>query len=129
MKTITFDNLPAGSIVLVKRYNLWQKLKAWISRKELKYTDCYIDTFGGSYFMFPRSIWNRYDIHSFIPKKKYSRKEIDKLANIVFNAILDNSDEIEQLLRINLIRPDTFKGVTFEELLEGNKYYFKKEIA
>ena len=37
-------------------------------------------------------------------------------------------DPVEVLLKINLIRPNTFKGSTLEELLDDNKYYTKSEV-
>jgi hypothetical protein len=39
-----------------------------------------------------------------------------------------SEDPVEAVLSINLVRPDTFSGVTLEELLDSNKYYIKKEV-
>jgi hypothetical protein len=50
----------------------------------------------------------------------------------MFETILPNlllmEDPVEALLMINQIRPNTFNGITLEELLEDNKYYTKKEV-
>lgn len=128
MKKFLFDNLPAGSIILIKKYNLFERFKAWVNKKQLKYNDGWIDPFGGSTFLFKNTFWTKHDVVAFIPKKKYNEKEMYALFNKVLTHSIKTGDPIESLLMINLIRPNTFKGTTFEELLEGNKFYIKKEI-
>lgn len=128
MKKIEFNNLPAGSIVLVKQYNLWNRFKAWLTRKELKYNDAWIDPFGHSGFLFKDTFWTKHNVFTFIPKKQYSKKEMLKLFEVILPSMLVSNDVVESLLKINLIRPNTFTGVTLEELLDNNKYYNKKEV-
>ena len=128
MKKIEFKNLPAGSIVLVKQYNLWDRFKAWITRKPLKYNDAWIDPFGCSGFLFKDTLWTKHNVFTFAPKRKYSKKEMLKVFETVLPEIIVTDDPVEALLKINLIRPNTFDGATLEELLDNNKYYTKKEV-
>lgn len=128
MKKIEFNNLPAGSVVLVKKHNLWDKVKAWITRKGLKYNYAWVDPFGGSGFSFQETFWTKYKVFAFVPKKPYSKKEMLKVFQIVLPMMLISDCPEEALLNVNLIRPNTFTGTTLEELLEGNKYYIKREI-
>ena len=101
MKKIRFNNLPAGSIVLTKEYNLWQRFKAWLTKKPLKYNDAWIDPFGGSMFFFYDSPWMKHDVFTFVPKKPYSKKEITKIFNVVLSDLSLPHEEI--LLKINLM--------------------------
>ena len=128
MKKIEFNNLPAGSIVLVKRYNLWKRFKAWLTKKELKYNNAWIDPFGHCGFLFKDTLWIKHNVFTFTPKKQYSRKEMMKLFEIVLPKTLITDDPVEALLHINLVRKDTLSGSTLEELLDNNKYYNKKEV-
>lgn len=128
MKKIEFNNLSAGSIVLVKQYNLWQRFKAWLTKKPLKYNDAWIDPFGHSGFLFANTFWTKHDVFAFTPKKQYSKKEMMKLFTDVLPKTFLLEDPVEALLGINLIRPNTFEGSTLEELLDNNKYYNKKEV-
>ena len=128
MKRIEFNNLPAGSIVLVKRYNLWKRFKAWVTKKNLPYNDAWVDPFGGCNFLFVDTLWMKHDVYTFTPRKQYSRKEMTSLFETVLPAMLLSQDPTEAVLKINLIRPNTFSGVTLEELLDNNKYYTKKEV-
>ena len=128
MKKIEFNNLPAGSIVLVKRYTLWQRFKAWLLKKDLKYNDAWIDPFGGSGFVFTNTFNTKHNVFTFTPRKQYSKKEMVQLFIDVLPKTLLSEDPVEAVLSINLVRPDTFSGVTLEELLDNNKYYIKKEV-
>ena len=128
MKKIEFKNLPAGSIVLVKKYNLWDRFKAWVTRKSLKYNDAWIDPFGCSGFLFQDTFWTKHNVFTFTSRKQYSRKEMVQLFMDVLPKTLLSEDPVEAVLSINLVRPDTFSGVTLEELLDNNKYYIKKEV-
>ena len=128
MKRIEFNNLPAGSIVVAKRYNLWQRFKAWLTRKPLKYNDAWIDPFGHSGFLYQDTLWTKHNVFTFTPRKQYSKKEMLKLFEQVLPNLLLVNEPVEALLMINQIRPNTFSGVTLEELLEDNKYYTKKEL-
>ena len=128
MKKIEFNSLPAGAIVLCKRYNLWEKFKALVTRKKLKYNDAWIDPFGGSSFLFVDTFWTKHKVFTFTPKKQYGKKEILQLFDIVLPAMLMSQDLTEAILKINLVRPNTFDGSSLEELLDGNKYYIKKEV-
>lgn len=128
MKKIEVNNLPAGSIVLLKRYNLFQRLKAKLFGKELKYNDAGIDPIGNSQIIFENSFWIKNDVFVFKPKKQYGRKEIAKLFDTVLPAIILNDDPVEAILTINLVRPNTFSGSTLEELLDNNKYYVKQQV-
>ena len=128
MKKIEFNNLPAGSIVLVKKYNLWERFKAWITKKPLKYNDAWIDPFGHSGFLFQNTLWTKHNVFTFIPRKQYSKKEMTKLFVDVLPNLLLSTDPVEVLLQINQIRPNTFTGVTLEEMLDNNKYYNKTEV-
>ena len=128
MKRIEFNDLPAGALVLCKRYNLWDRFKAWVTRKNLSYNDAWIDPFGGCNFLFVDTFWTKNDVYTFTPKKQYSRKEMTGLFETVLPAMLLSQDPAEAVLKINLIRPNTFSGTTLEELLEDNKYYVKKEV-
>ena len=85
MKKITFDNLPAGSIILAKHYSLWQRFKAWLKGKELQYNDAWIDLFGGSIFSFKDSFWKRWDVFTFTPIKKYNKAEGIKMFKLVLS--------------------------------------------
>lgn len=128
MKRIEFNNLTAGSIVLAKRYGLWDRFKAWLKNKPLKYNDAWIDPFGHSSFLFQDSFWVKHDVFTFTPKKQYNKKEMIKLFELVLPATLITDDVVESLLKINLIRPNTFNGCSLEELLDNNKYYIKNEV-
>lgn len=128
MKKIEFNNLPAGSIVLVKKYNLWERFKAWFTKKPLKYNDAWIDPFGHSGFLFQNTLWTKHNVFTFIPRKQYSKKEMTKLFVDVLPNLLLSTDPVEVLLQINQIRPNTFSGVTLEEMLDNNKYYNKTEV-
>lgn len=128
MKKIEFNNLPAGSIVLVKKYNLWERFKAWFTKKPLKYNDAWIDPFGHSGFLFQNTLWTKHNVFTFIPRKQYSKKEMTKLFVDVLPNLLLSTDPVEVLLQINQIRPNTFSGVTLEEILDNNKYYNKTEV-
>lgn len=128
MKKKEFNNLPAGSIVLVKQYNLWKRFKAWLTKKPLKYNDAWVDPFGKSGFLFKDTLWMKHDVFTFIPKKNYSKKEMMKMFTDVLVPSIACDDPVETILRINLIRPNTFKGTTLEELLDNNKYYTKNEV-
>lgn len=128
MKKIEFNNLPAGSIVLVKRYNLLERLMAWAAGKKLKYNDAWIDPFGHCGFLFKDTLWVKHNVFTFIPKKQYSKREMLKLFEVVLPQTIVNDNPVEALLNINLIRRDTLNGTTLEELLDNNKYYNKKEI-
>ena len=128
MKKIEFKNLPAGSIVLAKKYNLWDRFKAWITRKPLKYNDAWIDPFGCSGFLFQDTFWTKHNVFTFTPRKKYGHKEMLKMFETILPNLLLMDDPVEALLMVNQIRPNTFSGVTLEELLEDNKYYTKKEV-
>lgn len=130
MKKIKIDNLPAGSIILVKRYSLWQRFKALFSKSPLKYNDVWMDIVGKSTFEFVDSIWKKHNITTFVPKKSYSKNEVCQLVDKLVIPTFAGSDDnlVETLLRVNLIRPNTFSGVTLEEMLDNNKYYNKKEI-
>ena len=128
MKKIEFNNLPAGSIVLVKQYNRWGRFKAWITRKKLKYNDAWVDPFGHSGFLFQDTLWLKHNVFTFTPKKQYSKKEMMKLFEVVLPRTFVNNDPVEALLNINLIRRETLSGTTLEELLDNNKYYNKKEV-
>lgn len=128
MKKITFNNLPAGSIVLTKQYNLWQRFKAWFNKKQLPYNDGWIDPFGNSTFQFRNTLWNKIEVFSFVPKKKYQLKEQSMLFEKVLTHAIKTGDPVESLLMINLIRPNTFNGTTLEELLDNNKYYIKHQM-
>lgn len=128
MKKIEFNNLPAGSIVLVKKYNLWERFKAWFTKKPLKYNDAWIDPFGHSGFLFQNTLWTKHNVFTFTPRKQYSKKEMTKLFVDVLPNLLLSTDPVEVLLQINQIRPNTFSGVTLEEILDNNKYYNKTEV-
>ena len=128
MKKIEFNNLPAGSIVLVKKYNLWERFKAWFTKKPLKYNDAWIDPFGHSGFLFQNTLWTKHNVFTFTPRKQYSKKEMTKLFVDVLPNLLLSTDPVEVLLQINQIRPNTFTGVTLEEMLDNNKYYNKTEV-
>lgn len=128
MKKIEFNNLPAGSIVLVKEYTLWDRLKAWVTRKQLNYNDAWVDPFGHSGFVFQNTFWTKHNVFTFVPKKQYSKKETEKLFEKVLVPSLMSGDPVETILSINLIRPNTFKGTSLEELMDGNKYYTKSEV-
>jgi hypothetical protein len=67
-------------------------------------------------------------VFTFTPKKGYSKKEMIKLFEDVLVPSLTNDDPVEAILMINNIRPNTFTGITLEELLDDNKYYVKTEI-
>lgn len=127
MKKIKFENLPAGSIVLVKKYNLWQRFKAFVQRKSLPYNDCWIDPFGKSIFTFVNTWSTKYDVFTFTPKKPYSKKEMINIIETLLPCAR-GLDPVEGLLLVNLIRPNTFKGTTLEELLDNNKYYIKNQV-
>lgn len=128
MKKKEFNNLPAGSIVLVKQYNLWERFYAWLKREPLKYNDAWVDPFGKSGFLFKDTLWTKHDVFTFTPKKNYSKKEMLKMFEQVLVPSITCDDPVEVLLKINLIRPNTFKGTTLEELLDNNKYYTKSEV-
>lgn len=128
MKKVIIDDLPAGSVVLVKTYNLWERFKAWVSRKNLPYNDGWIDPCGGAQFLYKNTLWKRHNVFAFVPKKQYSKKEMMKLFEIVLPAIITNNNPVEGLLTINLVRPETLKGKTLEELFDNNKYYIKSKI-
>lgn len=128
MKTITFNNLPAGSVVLAKSYNLWERLYAWVKRENLPYNDGWIDPFGRCGFCYKNTLWRRHEVFTFTPKKQYNRKEMLKLFEIVLPAIMTNNNPVEGLLTINLVRPETLKGKTLEELFDNNKYYIKNKV-
>lgn len=128
MKKKEFNNLPAGSIVLAKQYNLWERFYAWLKREPLKYNDAWVDPFGKSGFLFKDTLWMKHDVFTFIPKKNYSKKEMMKMFTDVLVPSIACDDPVETILRINLIRPNTFKGTTLEELLDNNKYYTKNEV-
>lgn len=128
MKKKEFNNLPAGSIVLVKQYNLWERFYAWLKREPLKYNDAWVDPFGKSGFLFKDTLWTKHNVFTFIPKKNYSKKEMLKMFEQVLVPSITCDDPVEVLLKINLIRPNTFKGTTLEELLDNNKYYTKSEV-
>lgn len=137
MKKIEFNDLPAGSIVAVKEYNLWERFKAKLCKKELPYNNVLIDPFGYSWFLFKNSWWVKYNVTCFIPKKQYSNKEKNKLFDNVVVPNFLQSKPIETLVSINTVRPDTFyihkqhdtkTDVTVDELLENNKYYSKYKI-
>ena len=128
MKKIEFHNLPAGALVLCKRYNLWERFKAWVTKKNLPYNDAWIDPFGGSGFLYKDTLWTKHNVFTFTPKKQYSRKEMLQLFDTVLPAMLLSQDPTEAVLKVNLVRPNTFSGTTLEELLDDNKYYIKKEV-
>lgn len=128
MKKKKFNNLPAGSIVLAKQYNLWERFYAWLTKKPLKYNDAWVDPFGKSGFLFKDTLWMKHDVFTFTPKKNYSKKEMLKMFEQVLVPSITCDDPVEVLLKINLIRPNTFKGTTLEELLDDNKYYTKSEV-
>lgn len=128
MKKKEFNNLPAGSIVLAKQYNLWERFYAWLKREPLKYNDAWVDPFGKSGFLFKDTLWMKHDVFTFIPKKNYSKKEMMKMFTDVLVPSIACDDPVETILRINLIRPNTFNGTTLEELLDNNKYYTKNEV-
>lgn len=128
MKTTIINNLPAGSVVLAKSYNLWERLYAWVKKEKLPYNDGWIDPFGGCGFYYKNTLWRRHDVFTFTPKKQYSKKEMLKLFEIVLPAIITNNNPVEGLLTINLVRPETLKGKTLEELFDNNKYYIKKKV-
>lgn len=128
MKKVEVNGLPAGSVVLAKTYNLWDRFKAFVCKKNLPYNDGWIDPTGGNKFLYEDTLWTKHNVFVFTPKKQYSKKEIVKLFEIVLPAILTCKEPVEGLLAINLVRPDTLKGNTLEELFDNNKYYNKKEI-
>lgn len=128
MKKTIIDNLPAGSVVLAKSYTLWERFKAWFNKKDLPYNDGWIDPLGGSQFLYKNTCWVKHDVFTFVPKKKYSKKEMLKLFEVVLPAIITNNNPVEGLLTINLVRPETLKGKTLEELFDNNKYYVKKKV-
>ena len=128
MKKIEFKNLPAGSIVLVKQYNLWDRFKAWITKKPLKYNDAWIAPFGCPGLLFKDTLWTKHNVFTFTPRKKYSKKEMIQIFESVLPEIIVTDNPVEALLKINLVRPNTFTGVTLEQLLDDNKYYVKKEM-
>lgn len=128
MKKIEINNLPAGSIILVKKYNLWQRLKAKLTKKSLAYNDAWLDPTGNNIFEFKDTLWIKHNINTFVPKKGYSRKEQLRLFEEVLLPALTNDDPAEIILLINLIRPNTFSGHSLEELLDDNKYYTKTEV-
>lgn len=127
MKKIKFNNLPAGSIVLAKQYDLWERFYAWLTKKPLKYNGAWVDPFGGSGFLFKNTLFTKYDVYTFAPKKKYSNKEKIALFEKVLSKTLLLDDPVEAILLINTIRPNTFEGTTLEELLDNNKYYVKSQ--
>ena len=51
-----------------------------------------------------------------------------QLFETVLPAMLLSQDPTEAVLKVNLVRPNTFSGTSLEELLDDNKYYIKKEI-
>ena len=128
MKKCEIKNLPAGSIVVAKTYSIWKRMFAKIFNKKLKYNDVWIDPFGGASFLYEDTMFYKHDVFVFKPRKQYSRKERQQLFDEVFPKLLTCSDPTEALLLINLVRPDTFKGTTLEELLDGNKYYNKTQV-
>lgn len=128
MKKITFNDLPAGSIVLVKKYSLWKRFKAWLKKEQLKYNDAWVDPLGNSGFSFKDSLWTKHNVFTFVPIKKYSKKEKIMLFEDVLVPSMFTGDPVETILMINTVRPNTFKGATLEELLDDNKYYTKREV-
>lgn len=118
-----FDNLPAGSVVLYKKYSLWDRMWAKIRGKQLPYNGILVDPFGNSSFMFVRGWFYKYDIDVFIPKKPYSKKESTKLLSSMKTLIDD-----EVVFAINAVRPNTLVEGSLGEMFENNKYYNKKSI-
>lgn len=123
MKKIKFDGLPAGSVVLTKRYSIWKRLWAKLTKKDLPYNMAYVDPFGESMFIIKDGLCYRYNVVAFIPKKNYSKQESAKLLEHIN---LFAEDPAEMVLGINLVRPKTLVGATLEEMFEDNKYYTKK---
>ena len=128
MKKIEINNLPAGSLILIKRYNIFKRLYAKLFKKQLKYNEVWLDPVGNNSFEFKDTALTKHDVTTFVPKKKYSKEEIMKLFEVLLSGMLSAKDDVEAILLINLVRPKTFEGSTLEELLDNNRYYNKKEL-
>lgn len=124
MKRIEFDNMPAGTVVLFKKYSLWKRFMAKLKNEQLPYNGILVDPFGDSTFVFIRGWFYRYDVFAFTPKKPYSKKEASRLLRDL--DLFGDPEEVA--LSINLVRPNTLTGVTLEEMFENNKYYNKQQM-
>lgn len=128
MKRFEFNNLPTGSIILIKRYNLWQRFKAFLTKKPLPYNDVFIVTSNKPSIRFDNKLFVKCDVTAFMPKKPYNKTESKKVLKTSVSSATQTSTPVEKVLLINLVRPNTFHGITLEELLENNKFY-KKQIV
>lgn len=128
--TIKYITVAPGAIYITKRYNIFRRLWAKITRKELPYNEFTLFLESGE--MIADETWPK-DMGILIePKKQYSKKEMTILRGGLnrdaddYEGIIieENMSTIELFKTLNSIRPDTFADdeANLAALLD-NKYY------
>ena len=109
---------PAGTLILVKKYSLWNRFKHWICKKQRLYNG--IKAIGSSRQLVVRNydlIVNDYFLY--IPKKRYTKKEEEKFHKLIHECETVN----DYLTLVNIIRPDTVVVNGNLDQFKSNKYY------
>lgn len=118
----TEEIIPAGSIMMCKRYNIFKMLWYKLRKKHLPYNDFIMWDITSKISIFAVSKYADFKVYS--PIKPYSHKEILKLLDILYVRQEDCETEQDIINIVNSIRKNTITNNSLE-LLDSNPYYYK----
>lgn len=119
----TEEIIPAGSILMFKRYNIFKRLWYKLRKKHLPYNEFIIWDIPSKASIFAVGVIDT-DFKAYSPIKPYSHKEIFKLLDILYIRQEDCETEQDVINIINSIRKNTITNNSLE-LLDSNPYYYK----
>ena len=116
--------IEAGSVIAWKKYSLLKEIWAWIRRKELPYNRFTIIP-NRTELILINDTGATFNAAIYEPIRKYSRSESNKLSVLCKDCNYNNEDWVDTANIINLVRPNTFTGLT---TLNACRYYKKVEL-
>lgn len=121
----SYKKYPAGSLIVVKKYNLWKRF-LWLFKKGRRpYNSLFILT-KESCIGLSKINKFKYDYHLFIPIKPYTKKEI-----LLLKSLMKSCESIEDYLTaINIVRPDSVNTENLDDIrnnINYKKIYLEQE--
>lgn len=116
----SYKSYPAGTLVVTKKYSLWQRLKHWILKKRRVYNNLYVLPVKSGIALSKVELLIN-DYHLFIPIKPYTIKEMKKMDGIYPSC----KTEKDFLTMLNIIRPGTVDVDKDLDQFRNNPFYKK----
>lgn len=113
----SYKKYPAGSLIVIKKYNLWKRF-LWLFKKGRRpYNSLFILT-KESCIGLSKINKFKYDYHLFIPVKPYTRKEI-----LLLKSLMKSCESIEDYLTaINIVRPGSVNTENLDDIRNNANY-------